>query len=54
MPTISMFYGIIIYMYYSDNKQHNIPHIHAEYNEYAAIIEIPSGKILDGELLTKK
>jgi len=30
MPTISMFYGIIIRMFYRDNKQHNLPHIHAE------------------------
>ena len=54
MPTISMFYGIIIYMYYADNKQHNMPHIHVEYNEYNAIVEIPNGIILDGELPTKK
>ncbi len=31
MPAISMFYGIIIYMYYFDNKMHNLPHIHAKY-----------------------
>ncbi|VAW63599.1 hypothetical protein MNBD_GAMMA09-7, partial [hydrothermal vent metagenome] len=28
MPTISMFYGIIIRLYYFDNQQHNTPHIH--------------------------
>lgn len=27
MPTISMFFGILIRMFYKDNKQHNIPHI---------------------------
>jgi len=54
MPTISMFYGIIIYMYYSDNKQHSLPHIHVEFNEFSAIIEIPSGEILDGEIPSKK
>ena len=54
MPTISMFYGIIIYMYYIDNKQHNLPHIHVEFNEYNAIVEIPSGRILEGEIPTKK
>jgi len=31
MPIISMFYGIIIRMYYADNKQHHVPHIHVEY-----------------------
>jgi len=30
MPAISMFYGIIVYMYYYDNKQHKLPHIHAK------------------------
>jgi len=27
MPAISMFYGIIIYMYFMDNKQHKAPHM---------------------------
>jgi len=43
MPTISMFYGIIIYMYFFDNKKHNKPHIHAEFGEYAAIFSVPDG-----------
>lgn len=34
MPAISMFYGIIIYMYFMDNKQHKTPHIHVKYQEY--------------------
>ena len=25
MPSISMFYGIIIYMYFVDNRQHHVP-----------------------------
>ncbi len=25
MPSISMFYGIVIYMYFKDNRQHNKP-----------------------------
>jgi len=28
MPTISMFYGIIVSIYYEDNVRHNTPHIH--------------------------
>ena len=28
MPTIPMFYGLIIRMYYFDNQQHDMPHIH--------------------------
>jgi hypothetical protein len=31
MPVISMFYGIMILMFYFDNKKHNLPHIHAQY-----------------------
>lgn len=32
MPTISMFYGIIVYMYNEKGGKHNMPHIHAEYS----------------------
>lgn len=31
MPVISMFYGIIIRMFFFDTQQHNEPHIHARY-----------------------
>ncbi len=50
MPTISMFYGIIVRMYFFDNQQHNTPHIHVHYQEDSAVIEIPSGEILEGSL----
>jgi hypothetical protein len=30
MPILSMFYGIVIRMYFLDDKQHHAPHIHAE------------------------
>ena len=33
-----MFYGIIILMYFYNDKKHNILHIHAEYAEHAASI----------------
>jgi hypothetical protein len=33
MPSISMFYGITIYMYYLDTNKHKLPHIHAKYGE---------------------
>lgn len=48
MPTISMFYGLIVYMYYMDNKQHNLPHIHVKYQGDEVIVAIPDGKILEG------
>lgn len=54
MPTISMFYGILILMYFYDNKQHNRPHIHAEYGEYEASIAIDDGLVLAGTLPSSK
>ncbi len=40
MPTISMFYGIIVRMYMLDTKQHHLPHIHVEYAEFDAVFQI--------------
>ena len=54
MPTISMFYGIIIRMYFFDNQQHSLPHIHVHYQDHNAIIEIPSGTIIEGKLPKSK
>jgi len=36
MPTISIFYGIQIMMYFYDYGKHNAPHIHAEYQDEEA------------------
>ena len=54
MPIISMFYGIIIRMYLLDNKNHNLPHIHAKYAEFEASITISDGEILAGDLPRKQ
>lgn len=45
MPIISMFYGIIISMYYDD---HNPPHFHARFNEFEALFNF-EGEILSGD-----
>ena len=45
MPTISMFFGILIKMNWSDVGQHNTPHFHAFYGEYEAVFG------LDGEMI---
>ena len=50
MPTISMFYGILVSIYAFDIEKHHSPHIHVRYNEFNTTIEIPSGKVLDGDL----
>lgn len=31
MPTISMFYGVLIRMFFRDIEKHNLPHIYADY-----------------------
>ena len=54
MGIISMFYGIIISMYYMDNKQHNLPHIHVKYQGEEAVISISEGELLDGSLKINK
>lgn len=54
MPVISLFYGLIISMYYLDNKQHHLPHIHVKYNEYESVFSIPDGEILEGKLPSNK
>ena len=54
MPTISMFYGVIVRMYFFDNQQHNTPHIHVHYQEHSAVFEIPSGALLEGNIPNTK
>jgi hypothetical protein len=54
MPTISMFYGILVSMYVLDTQKHHLPHIHIRYAEFKAVIEIPSGGLLDGNLPAKQ
>jgi Domain of unknown function (DUF4160) len=54
MPAISMFYGIIVYMYFVDNKQHKTPHIHVMYSGQEVIVAIPDGGILEGDIPASK
>ena len=51
MPSISMFFGIIIRMY--NNGEHNPPHFHAEYQGYQATFNL-DGDILEGEMPKKQ
>ena len=50
MPVISMFYGIVVSLYFLDNRSHRRPHIHAKYQDNEAVIGIPEGELLDGSL----
>ena len=47
MPTICVFYGITIRMYYDD---HNPPHFHIYYGDFAAKVAIDTDKIIAGQL----
>ena len=53
MPTISMFYGIIIAMFQEDKVQHNKPHLHVKYAEYSAVYDL-EGDLLAGKLPKKQ
>jgi len=54
MPVISMFYGVIVLMYYFDNKKHRQPHIHVQYSDEEAVVSIPDGTVLEGTLKSAK
>lgn len=54
MPVISMFYGLIVRMFFFDADRHHVPHIHVEYGELNAVFCIGDGEILVGELPRQK
>ena len=47
MPTISMFYGILIRMY--NNGEHNPPHFHAYYQDKEGVFDL-DGNLKEGEM----
>ena len=47
MPTIAVFYGIMIRMYWRD---HSPPHLHAIYQGFEALVEIETGAVIGGQL----
>lgn len=50
MPVISMFYGIIVRMYFMDVEQHKRPHIHVQYGDETAVYALDDGDLLAGAL----
>lgn len=50
MPILSMFYGVVVMMFFEDDKRHKKPHVHVEYQDHEAVISIPEGKVLAGSL----
>lgn len=53
MPTLSVFYGIIIYMYREVGVRHNLPHIHAEYQGDEVVVSF-DGDVIEGSIPNKK
>lgn len=49
-----MFYGILVLMFYRDNRQHHTPHIHVRYQDAEAVIEIPTGVLIAGGIPPKQ
>ena len=47
MPTISVFYGIVIQMFWQD---HAPPHFHALYAEHEALIDLRGLRVMRGSL----
>ena len=54
MPTISMFYGILVAMFFEDTDRHNLPHIHVRYTGEKASIAIEDGRVLAGSIPPKQ
>ena len=50
MPAISMFLGIIITMY--NTNEHNPPHFHASYQGYHAVFDM-EGELTEGDMPKK-
>ena len=54
MPTISMFFGIIISMYFEIKEKHHLPHIHVRYQGMQASISLVEGSLLAGDIPAKQ
>ncbi len=54
MPTISMFYGIVVSLYFFDDERHKLPHIHAKFQGADASFSITDGSLLAGSLPVSK
>ena len=50
MPTISIFFGIVIRM---RHNEYPLPHIHVEYQVFCASVEISTGNVIAGQLPRK-
>jgi hypothetical protein len=47
MPTLSVFFGIVISMYW---REHEPPHFHAAYGDFEALLSIETLAVIRGSL----
>lgn len=53
MPTLSMFYGIVITMFSEQGAPHHRAHFHARYGQYNASFDL-SGNLISGSFPAKQ
>lgn len=53
MPTLSLFYGIVITMYPEKGGKHSLPHFYATYQDYSIAMTF-DGEVLEGSLPSSK
>lgn len=53
MPSLSMFYGIIVRMQSEKGTKHNLPHIHCEYAGQEVVLDL-KGNVIEGEIPKKQ
>ena len=49
MPSLSTFYGLIIWMYKEIGGKHNVPHIHVQYGEENLVISLEENLVISLE-----
>lgn len=54
MPTISMFYGILVSIFFGDSEQHHSPHIHVRYQGRKALVAIDDGSLIAGDFPSRQ
>jgi len=53
MPTVSSFYGVLIYIYMEKGGKHHMPHFHAKYSEFEGVYTF-DGTCIEGKLPPKQ
>ena len=49
MPVTARFFGMVVKMFFL-GKEHGVAHIHVIYGEYAGVIDVATGEMLEGDL----